>query len=156
MDPRTSMSPPLAISPCAFSLVAFDCKYPSWNFPKNPKGALFPGYPFTKTPYPRPSNFIWSPDESLIIIDVESLVSDRLIGCGAAKALVSWMAEERSAFLAELQRADVPDFSSYFAYVELYFLARWQKRSVLHRKPWLVNPALFDRFRQYDSATNLE
>jgi hypothetical protein len=97
---------------------------------------------------PRPSNFLWNVDEDLLIIDIESLASDCLIGCGAAKALVSWMAPQRVEFLAELKRRCAPEFLLYFSFTELYFLARWHKRSVLHRKPWLVQPALFERFRR--------
>ena len=96
---------------------------------------------------PRPQNFLWDDRGELCIIDVESIVSDRLIGRGAAKALVRWMAPKRAAFLDELAQQSAPDFLSYFPFVELHFLASWQKRSLLQRKTRLVQPSLFDRFR---------
>lgn len=100
---------------------------------------------------PKAGNFLWDGDGALRILDVESLVSDRLIGCGVAKALVSWMAPQRSVFLAELERRSLPDFLSYLPFVELQFLASWQKRSVLQRKNRLVASHLFDRFRGGES-----
>ncbi len=96
---------------------------------------------------PRPQNFLWDDRGELCIIDVESVVSDSLIGRGAAKALVRWMAPKRAAFLDELAKQSAPDFLSYFAFIELHFLASWQKRSLLQRKTRLLQPSLFDRFR---------
>ena len=96
---------------------------------------------------PRAANFLWSDAEELRIIDVESLVSGQLIGRGVAKALVTWMAPRRQELLTELARVPMPDFLSYLTFVELQFLASWQKQSLLQRKTRLVNPALFDRFR---------
>lgn len=96
---------------------------------------------------PRPSNFLWGGAGELRITDVESLVSDRLIGRGVAKALVSWMAPRRDELLAGLRRSAAPDFLAYLPFVELHFLASWQKRSVLQRKERHVQRALFERFR---------
>ncbi len=96
---------------------------------------------------PRPSNFLWSADGELRITDVESLVSDRLIGRGVAKALVSWMAPRRGELLAALRDDSPPGLLDTFPFVELHFLASWQKRSVLQRKERHVQRALFERFR---------
>jgi hypothetical protein len=95
---------------------------------------------------PRPQNFLWDERGELCVIDVESIVRDRLIGRGAAKALVRWLAPRRAEFLRELAKQPGPNFLPYMGFVELQFLASWQKRSLLQRKLRLVDGALFDRF----------
>jgi hypothetical protein len=95
---------------------------------------------------PRPQNFLWGERGELCVIDVESIVRDRLIGRGAAKALVRWLAPRRAEFLEELAKQPGPNFLPYMGFVELQFLASWQKRSLLQRKLRLVDGALFDRF----------
>ena len=96
---------------------------------------------------PRPQNFLWDKNDELCIIDVESMGSDALIGRGAVKAILRWMAPKREEFLDELAKYSAPDFLAYFPFVELHTLASWQKRSLLQRKTRLLQPALFDRFR---------
>ncbi len=96
---------------------------------------------------PRPQNFMWNDRGELSIIDVESIGSEQLIGRGAARALVRWMAPKRAAYLDALAQPSAPDFLSYFPFVELHTLASWQKRSLLQRKTRLLQPSLFDRFR---------
>jgi len=79
-------------------------------------------------------------------IDVESLGADQLLGSGAAKAAVRWLGPLRNAFLAQLREREVPDFIPYFPFVEMSFLAFWQKSSFLEKKRRFVDPSLFDRF----------
>jgi len=79
-------------------------------------------------------------------VDVESLGADQLLGSGAAKAAVRWLGPLRDAFLHELRAREVPDFGAYFPFVEMSFLAFWQKSSFLEKKRRFVDPSLFDRF----------
>ena len=91
-------------------------------------------------------NFVRDERGSIRAIDVESLGADQLLGIGAAKAAVRWLGPLRSAFLAELRAREVPDFSAYFPFVEMCFVAFWQKSSFLEKKRRFVDPSLFDRF----------
>jgi hypothetical protein len=91
-------------------------------------------------------NFVRDRDGRIRGIDVESLGADQLLGSGVAKAAVRWLGPLRSAFLAELREREVPDFIAYFPFVELSFLAFWQKSSFLEKKRRFVDPSLFDRF----------
>jgi hypothetical protein len=90
----------------------------------------------------RPGNFLRTPEGRLRIIDVESLVSDELIGTGAARAWLRWPGLEREALLAELAPLGVPRFADYADFLELRFVARWTKRCLLQRKLQLVEPEL--------------
>ena len=80
------------------------------------------------------------------VVDVESLGADQLLGSGVAKAAVRWLGALRDVFLAELRAREVPDFTPYFPFVEMSFLAFWQKSSFLEKKRRFVDPSLFDRF----------
>jgi hypothetical protein len=91
-------------------------------------------------------NFVRDREGRIRGIDVESLGADQLLGSGVAKAAVRWLGPLRDAFLAELREREVPDFISYFPFVEMSFLAFWQKSSFLEKKRRFVDPALFDRF----------
>jgi hypothetical protein len=91
-------------------------------------------------------NFVIDPKGRVRGIDVESLGADQLLGSGVAKAAVRWLGPLRSAFLQELRVREVPDFTPYFPFVEMSFLAFWQKSSFLEKKRRFVDPALFDRF----------
>ena len=79
-------------------------------------------------------------------VDVESLGADQLLGSGVAKAAVRWLGPLRSPFLAQLREREVPDFVPYFPFVEMSFLAFWQKSSFLEKKRRFVDSSLFDRF----------
>ena len=93
-------------------------------------------------------NFVIASDDGRICaIDVESLVSDQLVGTGFAKACTRWMEPHRKAFLERLRRPSVPDFSEYAPFVELSFLATYTKLMFLEKKWRNVDPARFDRFR---------
>jgi hypothetical protein len=91
-------------------------------------------------------NFVRDPSGRIRCIDVESLGADQLIGSGAAKAALRWLGPLREGFLAELRAREVPDFTPYFPFVELCFLAFWQKSSFLEKKRRFVDASLFDRF----------
>lgn len=91
-------------------------------------------------------NFVRDRQGRIRAVDVESLRANQLLGTGVAKAAVRWLGPLRNAFLAELREREVPDFLPYFPFVELSFLAFWQKSSFLEKKRRFVDPALFDRF----------
>ena len=91
-------------------------------------------------------NFVRDRSGRVRCVDVESLGADQLLGSGAAKAAVRWLGPLRDVFLAELRAREVPDFTPYFPFVEMSFLAFWQKSSFLEKKRRFVDPALFDRF----------
>lgn len=94
-------------------------------------------------------NFVLTGDGAqLCAIDVESLADDQLIGTGVAKAFVHWLEPHRHAFLEQLANHEVPDFQSYFGFVELAFLARWTKTKFLTGKWKFVDGGLFERFRE--------
>ena len=87
-------------------------------------------------------------DGGLRLIDVESVVSDELLGTGAARAWLRWPGLERSALLKALARPEVPDFEGYADFLELRFLSRWTLRCLLQRKAHLVEPTLFQMLAQ--------
>lgn len=92
-------------------------------------------------------NFVKTPEGRIRAVDVESLGADQLLGSGAAKACLRWLGPQRERFLGRLRSSGAPDFGSYFAFVELGFLAFWTKSSFLEGKSRFVDPARFDRFR---------
>jgi hypothetical protein len=79
-------------------------------------------------------------------VDVESLGAGQLLGSGVAKAAVRWLGALRDAMLHELRAREVPDFTAYLPFVEMSFLAFWQKSSFLEKKRRFVDPSHFDRF----------
>ena len=91
-------------------------------------------------------NFVRDARGRVRAIDVESLGAEQLLGSGVAKAAVRWLGPLRSAFLSELRAREVPEFGAYFPFVEMCFVAFWQKSSFLEKKRRFVDPALFDRF----------
>src|SRR5262245_12568070 len=91
-------------------------------------------------------NFVRDRSGRIRGVDVESLGADQLLGSGAAKAALRWLGPFRDAFLHELRAREVPDFGPYFPFVEMSFLAFWQKSSFLEKKRRFVDPSLFDRF----------
>jgi hypothetical protein len=90
----------------------------------------------------RPANFLRTADGRLRIIDVESLVSDELIGTGAARAWLRWPGVGREELLSELAADGVPRFADHADFLELRFVARWTKRCLLQRKLRLIEPGL--------------
>jgi hypothetical protein len=91
-------------------------------------------------------NFVWARGGGLRAVDVESLGADVLLGWGAAKASARWLGDGRADFLERLKALGVPDFVSYFDFVELSFRAFWQKSSFLEKKHHFVDPAIFAPF----------
>jgi len=92
-------------------------------------------------------NMLRREDGSLCLIDVESLVTGEAVGTGFAKACARWIGPRRDVFISALRaQPGVPDFLSYFPYLEIRFLASWSKRSLLLDKPKLVQAALFDEW----------
>lgn len=74
-------------------------------------------------------------------VDVESLVSNEVLGTGVAKARVHWLGEAQTgAFLDSMAAAGAPDLDAQLPYVELCFLAGWTKRKVLQGKRHFVQP----------------
>jgi hypothetical protein len=93
-------------------------------------------------------NFVTARDDGrLYAVDVESLVDDQLIGMGVAKACRRWLEPWQHVFFTHLAREGVPDFQSYFPFVEMCFLARWTKRNFFEKKWKSVEPTFFERFR---------
>jgi hypothetical protein len=100
---------------------------------------VFTGCDYTDA---RPANFLRTGEGRLRIIDVESLVSNELIGTGAARAWLRWPGVGRDALLSELAAEGVPRFADHADFLELRFVARWTKRCLLQRKLRLVEPGL--------------
>jgi hypothetical protein len=83
----------------------------------------------------------------LCAVDVESLVRERPLGAGIAKASVFWLTPElRQQLLAPLD-ASLPELRTQLPFVELCFLARWTKTKFLTGRRKRVREALFAPFR---------
>ena len=94
-------------------------------------------------------NFLLSTKQSdICAVDVEGLVRDYLIGMGAAKALVRWLNPHKEQFFRVLTDNSVPDFQSYYEFVELCFLAQWMKRAFLEHDWKALQPVYFEGFRK--------
>jgi hypothetical protein len=92
-------------------------------------------------------NFVRRRDTgALCAVDVESLEDGQLIGTGAAKALLRWMAPYRHSFFDAYQAASGTDLRAGFDYVELCFLAGYMKLMFMERKWRHVQPEVFERF----------
>jgi hypothetical protein len=93
----------------------------------------------------RPGNFLRDTSGRLRIVDLESVAADEPLGTGAARAWLRWPGLAREALLAEILKSGGPDLAPAAAFLELRFAAAWTLRSLLMRKPQLVEPALFRR-----------
>jgi len=93
----------------------------------------------------RPENFLRDRSGRLRIVDLESLGADEVQGTGAARAWLRWPGVSREALLAGVARCGGPDLMPVADFLELRFAASWTLRSLLLRKPKLVDPALFRR-----------
>ncbi|HXK26275.1 MAG TPA: hypothetical protein VMS55_26675 [Myxococcota bacterium] len=93
----------------------------------------------------RPDNFLRDASGRLRIVDLESVGADELQGTGAARAWLRWPGVSRDALLAGIARCGGPDLAPAADFLELRFAAGWTLRSLLLRKPKLVDPALFRR-----------
>jgi len=107
-----------------------------------PAPALSRGYDYLDA---RPGNFLRDPSGRLRIIDLESVAADEPLGTGAARAWLRWPGLSRAALCAEIVRHGGPELGPASAFLELRFAASWTLRSLLMRKPKLVEPALFRR-----------
>lgn len=107
-----------------------------------PAPALSRGYDYLDA---RPGNFLRDASGRLRIIDLESVAADEPQGTGAARAWLRWRGLSRDALCAEIVRHGGPDLAPAAAFLELRFAAAWTLRSLLMRKPKLVEPALFRR-----------
>lgn len=83
----------------------------------------------------------------LCAIDVESLVRERPIGAGIAKAAVFWLEPQMRSRLLESLHAAVPELRAQLPFVELCFLARWTKTKFLTGKRKRVSESVFEPFR---------
>ena len=108
----------------------------------DPPPALWRGIDYLDA---RPENFLRDGDGRLRIIDLESVAADEVQGTGAARAWLRWPGVSREALLREVARCGGPDLSPAAAFLELRFATAWTLRSLLMRKPKLVDPALFRR-----------
>jgi hypothetical protein len=93
----------------------------------------------------RPGNFLRDAAGRLRIIDLESVAADEVQGTGAARAWLRWPGVSRAALVAEIARRGGPDLAPAAPFLELRFAASWTLRSLLMRKPKLVDPGLFRR-----------
>lgn len=94
-------------------------------------------------------NFVLNPKTQLLCaVDVEGLVSEYLIGMGAAKALVRWLNPFKDEFLRLMAVNDVPNFQAYYGFVELCFLAQWMKRAFFERDWKAIQPGYFEEYRR--------
>ncbi|MDZ7839982.1 MAG: hypothetical protein U5R46_04045 [Gammaproteobacteria bacterium] len=101
---------------------------------------------------PVAKNFVLT-DAGMVAVDVESLVSDEVLGTGIAKARVHWLADAQTkAFLEAIASAGGPDLGAQLPWVELCFLAGWTKRKVLQGKHGFVQPPLLKRFITSEAA----
>ena len=98
----------------------------------------------------RPGNFLRDGGGRLRIIDLESVAADEVQGTGAARAWLRWPGISRDALVQEIARRGGPDLAPAAAFLELRFAASWTLRSLLMRKPKLVDPALFRRLAAAD------
>ncbi len=110
---------------------------------KSAPASVWMGWDYTD---PLPMNLLRTRGDTLRIIDVESVVRDRLIGTGVAKACARWLGPHRARLLACLEERGAPPFTAYLPFVELHFLAGWTKRSLLHGKRRHVDAARFQAF----------
>ena len=102
------------------------------------------GYDFTD---PVLKNFVLAtPGLQLCAVDVEGLAHHQLIGMGLGKAFALWGKEHQDHILTQLLKRNVPDFVSYFPFIELSFLAKWTKRSFFEHKWKFVNAKVFEKF----------
>jgi len=93
-------------------------------------------------------NFVISrPGGRLYAVDVGGLADNQLIGMGVAKACRRWLGPFREVFFECLVREGVPNFQTYFPFVELSALAKSTKWSFFEKKWKAVKPVLFERFR---------
>lgn len=93
----------------------------------------------------RPDNFVRDASGRLRVVDLESVGADEVQGTGAARAWLRWPGVSRDALLAGIARCGGPDLAPAADFLELRFAASWTLRSLLLRKPKLVDPALFRR-----------
>jgi hypothetical protein len=108
----------------------------------DPLPRLWRGYDYLDA---RAGNFLRDASGRLRIVDLESVAADEPLGTGAARAWLRWPGLSREALCAEIARAGGPDLGPAAAFLELRFAAAWTLRSLLMRKPKLVEPALFRR-----------
>jgi len=102
------------------------------------------GYDFMD---PLPKNFIWTPDERLVAIDVEDLHSDRLVGCGLAKAVLRALPAHREQLLDGLAARASCELRPAMRFIELHFLAQWTKSAFLKGSEKLIDVSLFEPYR---------
>ena len=76
-----------------------------------------------------------SEDKKLMAIDIESLQTNTLLGCGLAKALARWMPESHFNQIMEyIQSQNVPTFYEHMDFSHLYFRTKWLKTLLLRNK----------------------
>jgi hypothetical protein len=93
----------------------------------------------------RAQNFLRAPDGRLRIIDVESIRRDALIGTGVVRACIRWPHLDAKQMAARLTARGVPEFSPYWDFLEIAFLAGWTKRCVLQKKAGLIDVPRLER-----------
>ncbi len=96
---------------------------------------------------PIPRNFVVTPENRLVAIDIEDLLPNQLLGSGVAKAVLRTPGAQRERLLAGIRRTAGLDLAPVMPFVELSFLAGWTKRALLKGRAGLVRPELFEPYR---------
>ena len=92
-------------------------------------------------------NFVITPAGRLLAVDVEELMPNQLLGSGVAKAVLRTPGARRERLLEGIRRTAGLDLSPVMPFVELAFLAGWTKRALLKGRAALVQPELFEPYR---------
>lgn len=92
-------------------------------------------------------NFLITPAGRLMAVDVEELMPGQLLGSGVAKAVLRTPGARRDRLLAGIRSEIGLDLAPVMPFVELAFLAAWTQRALLKGRSKLVQPELFERFR---------
>ncbi|MEN1729200.1 MAG: hypothetical protein AAGJ52_12245 [Pseudomonadota bacterium] len=91
-------------------------------------------------------NFVFK-DGRAVIIDLESIDLDALLGTGVAKCGLHWLPQDqRSDFVERIIELGAPDFRAQRDYAELALITGWTKRKLLAGKRGRIRVEHFDRF----------
>jgi len=73
-------------------------------------------------------------ENKLVVIDLESLARDSLLGIGLAKCSLHWLADDLAEFTDQVVAAGAPDLRPQLDYARLCLVAGWTKRKLLAGK----------------------
>lgn len=91
-------------------------------------------------------NFVLK-DQQAVIIDLESIGQNALLGTGIAKSVLHWLdANERAAFTERVIELGAPDIRAQMDYAQLVLNTGWTKRKLLAGKRARAKLELFDQW----------